>query len=389
MSHILFAWELGDHHGHLWRLLPIALALRERGHAVSFALRPMAAAQRYLAPRGLPFVPCPSAQGTAELGRDPSTYTDILALNGAADADVLGGMLRGWRQLFKLMQPDLIVTDHAPTALMASRVEQRCSVQVGTGFAIPPTLSPSPCFRPWDTEIEQQAQCQARVEQTVQTVCEMPLADALRADHTRLLSLPELDHYARLRPPGAMFLGGMPQPASGEIVAWQTREQHLFVYLQVGDYLPTVLDGLATSEAEVIAVIPGIAPEMAAEYPGLRIYTRPVQLGPLLVDCDLVISHASHGTALNCLRAGVPMLMLPQHMEQLLLTERVALAGAGLGVYPTHIDSSFEQVLYTLLSADHYRDAARVVAQRYAGWRDEFALQQMLALLGSALNPAA
>ncbi len=105
--------------------------------------------------------------------------------------------------------------------------------------------------------------------------------------------------------------------------------------------------------------------------------------------CDLIISHGGHGTALNALRAGVPLLMLPQHMEQLLVTERVAVAGAGLGVFPTHIESSFEHVLFTLLMSPQYRAAAQQVATRYAEWRDEFALQQMLAVLNTACAEAA
>ncbi|GAB7128640.1 DUF1205 domain-containing protein [Silvimonas sp. JCM 19000] len=389
MSRILFAWELGDNHGHLWRLLPIALAARAQGHDISFALRAMRSAQRYLTPRSVPFVACPNPYDVPALGRDPSTYADVLALNGATDVDLLGGMVRGWRQLYRLVQPDVVVIDHAPTALMASRVAGIRSVQIGTGFAIPPSLMPAPCYRAWDSDIEARQHTQAAVEHAVASVCEMPLSTALQADHTRLLSLPELDHYATVRPAGALFLGGMPQPPAGQAVQWHTDKTHILVYLQSGDWLGTVLEGLVNSEAEVIAVVPGIALAQAAQFPELRIYPQPVQLEPLLPRCDLIISHGGHGTALNALRAGVPLLMLPQHMEQLLVTERVAVAGAGLGVFPTHIESSFEHVLFTLLMSPQYRAAAQQVATRYAEWRDEFALQQMLAVLNTACAEAA
>ena len=81
MSRIVFAWELGENHGHLWRLLPIARQLQLRGHQVVFGLRSMTAAQRYLAPHGIGWFACPTPVGVAELGRDIATYADILAIN--------------------------------------------------------------------------------------------------------------------------------------------------------------------------------------------------------------------------------------------------------------------------------------------------------------------
>ena len=39
MARIVFAWELGGHTGHVTTLMPIARALRARGHEVQFLLR--------------------------------------------------------------------------------------------------------------------------------------------------------------------------------------------------------------------------------------------------------------------------------------------------------------------------------------------------------------
>ena len=53
MSRIVIAWELGENLGHLWNLLPVAQRLRSLGHDVSFGIRDVAQAHRYLAPLGL------------------------------------------------------------------------------------------------------------------------------------------------------------------------------------------------------------------------------------------------------------------------------------------------------------------------------------------------
>ena len=197
-------------------------------------------------------------------------------------------------------------------------------MQVGTGFTIPPTLSPAPCFRACPPEaIEAQQQTQDQVARTVQALFDQPhsLSRLLTADHTRLLSLPELDHYAAQRPPGTTFLGAVPEPDQGELLHWsQSGHARLFVYLYMQPWMDAVLGALAASGAEVIAVIPDLDADLARRHPKLRLYRKPVQLAPLLAHCTLAITHAGHGTALNCLLAGVPMVLLPLHMEQLLVT---------------------------------------------------------------------
>jgi len=389
MSRIVFAWELGENHGHLWRLLPIALALQSNGHEVMFGLKSMASAKRYLAPHGIRWFACPTPVGVAELGREIATYADILATCGATQPDLLGGMVQAWQHLFAVLQPDVVVIEHAPLALLAAKRAGICSVQVGTGFTIPPALSPAPCFRPWEANTaEARAKTQASVERTVQALFDPPcdLNRLLTADYTRLLTLPELDHYAAWRPSGTPFLGPVPEPDEGESTRWsQPDKPHLFVYLHTQPWLDTVLTALEASGAEVIAVIPDLSAEMESRHRGLRLYRRPVRLAPLLADCTLAVTHAGHGTALNCLLAGVPMLLLPLHIEQLMVTERVAVTGAGLGILPAYVETRFAQALHDVLDNPKYREAAGTIAVRHDGLPRERALQEITGLIEDAL----
>lgn len=390
MSRIVFAWELGENHGHLWRLLPIALALQANGHEVVFGLKPMALAQRYLAPHGIRWFACPAPADITPLGREIATYADILATYGATQPDLLGGMVQAWQHLYAALEPDLVVIEHAPLALLAAKRAGIRRVQVGTGFTIPPTLSPAPCFRPWEADhAEARAQTQAAVERTIQALFDQPqaLTTLLTADHTRLLTLPELDHYAASRPPGTTFLGPVPEPDTGELVQWShANKPHVFVYLHTQPWLETVLTALEASGAEVIAVIPDISDELASRHRGLRLYRQPVQLTPLLTGCTLAITHAGHGTALNCLLAGVPMLLLPLHIEQLMVTERVASTGAGLGILPAYVQTRFGQVLHDALANPQYRDAARTIAVRYQGLPRNRVLKAITGLIEDVLT---
>lgn len=390
MSRIVFAWELGDNHGHLWRLLPLAMEMRSRGHEVAFGLRSMTAAQRYLAPLGIRWLACPVSAGAAELGREIATYADILAIHGATQPDLLGGMVQGWQNLYGLLGADLVVVEHSPFALLAARRARIPSVQVGTGFTIPPPLSPAPCFRPWQPgNFEAQRQTGEAVKRTVQSLFDQPhsLTQLLTADHTRLLSVPELDHYAAFRPPGTTFLGPAPAPDQGRRQRWsQSGRPRIFAYLYLQPWMETVLGALDATGAEVIVVIPDLDADWGPRYPNLRFYRQPVQLAPLLADCTLAVTHAGHGTTLDCLLAGVPMVQLPLHIEQLLVAERLAATGAGLGLLPTHVETGFADVLDEVLRNPRYREAAAAVAARYRNMPRTRALQEMIRLIGQALE---
>lgn len=388
MNRIVFACDLGENHGHLWRLLPIARALQSHGHEVMFGLTPMAAAGRYLAPHGIRSFACPRPVGVAALGREIATYADILAVHGAAQADLLGRMVQDWQNLYAALRADLIVIDHAPFALLAARRAGICSVQVGDGFTIPPTLSPAPCFRPWETgAAEARAKTQASVERNVQALFDLPqsLSLSLTASYTRLLTWPELDHYAAWRPAGSAFLGPMPQPDEGETLTWQRpASARVFVYLHMQPWLDTVLAALADCDAEVIAVIPGAGADLTNRHRNLKLYRQPVRLASLLADCTLAITHAGHGTALNCLLAGVPMLLLPLHVEQLMVTERVAALGAGLGILPAYVETRFGEVLNKMLRNPRYGEAAFAAAKRYRNAPPDRALQEITGLIEQA-----
>lgn len=394
MSRIVVAWELGENLGHLWSLLPVAQRLQSLGHDIMFGMRDMEAAHRYLAPSGFRWFAAPTASGLPTLGREAASHTDILAACGAGHPAYLEGMVGAWRHLYEVLEPDLVLVEHAPFGLLAAKCSGIPVIHLGTGFTIPPTLTPAPNFRPWGaTQPGEIAQTQERVLSAVQGLFRQPLSldDALRADATRLLSIPELDHYRAQRPSGATFIGPMPAPWQyGEVVSWLRSDvPHVFVYLHAAPWLDAVLHTLNACDAEVIAMLPDVAPAFATRYPNLRCYGQPVRLDGLLATCSLAITHGGHGTALTCLLAGVPMLVLPTHIEQLRVAENVAEAGAGLGILPAHVVENFGSVFRALINAQTYRDASRAIAARYHVMSPERALNGVADLVEQIVSARA
>ncbi|XWX57037.1 glycosyltransferase [Clavibacter nebraskensis] len=97
-----------------------------------------------------------------------------------------------------------------------------------------------------------------------------------------------------------------------------------------GDLLHRILDGLATTDARVLATIgPCVNP---AAFPGATPRRRLedyVPQGAVLERVDVVITHGGSGTVAGALAAGVPLVVLPMGADQRLNGERIAQLGVG------------------------------------------------------------
>ncbi|KDP92580.1 MULTISPECIES: glycosyltransferase [Clavibacter] len=97
-----------------------------------------------------------------------------------------------------------------------------------------------------------------------------------------------------------------------------------------GDLLHRILDGLATTEARVLATVgPCVDP---ATFPGATPRRRLedyVPQGAVLDRVDVVITHGGSGTVAGALAAGVPLVVLPMGADQRLNGERIAQLGVG------------------------------------------------------------
>ena len=167
------------------------------------------------------------------------TYAYILYNVGWADAATLGPLVAGWRNAFRLLQADLVVADHSPTALLAARSMGLPAIVWGSGFCLPPNTTPLPDMMPWRQTPPEQVR---RVEATV-----LGAANAVRARHgTRplacladlfyqgpqrfLLALPDLDHYPACS--GEMYRG-WPPPEPGLVPDWTAcGGPRVFAYLK-------------------------------------------------------------------------------------------------------------------------------------------------------------
>jgi UDP:flavonoid glycosyltransferase YjiC (YdhE family) len=367
-ANILFAWELGEHLGHVTKFLPLALALRERGFSPWFAVRDTHSAEVVLGPHGLPWLQAPVAIGQRGAAGPALNYADILLRCGYASPVRLAGLLRAWQRIFDLVQPALTVFDHSPTALLASRGREMRRVLLSPGFFLPPRETPFPPILPQAVAPQRLLACDTAALSAIQAAQKRigmaPLAtlpEMFDADLRLLDTHPELDHFGAR--PDEEYCGGFFVDDMGVPARWpDTARPRVFAYLRPGQHgVDRLLSQLRMAPCEVLVYAPGLTPAQASRFANsnMRFSQELVQLRSLAGQCDLAILYAGHATICACLAAGVPMLLLPQQPEQAMLARRVAELGAAR-LYDSDADP-LEQVAAALQEGN-----MRAVAQ---AWR--------------------
>lgn len=382
MGRIVFAWELGSNFGHLARLLPVARTLRARGHAIDFAIRELPRGQTVLAPHGFAMLQAPLWTGRAPAGAAAPNYAGVLQRCGYHSVPALSSLVAGWRRLFDLLAPELVILDHAPTASLAALIEGIPTARVGSGWAAPPDQAPLPSLQPWravDPRIT------GRAEAQVLAVVNAVLRGAGRPALPRvsrifqpaaefLTTFAELDHYGAR--PGARYYGSTQEAVSATPPDWPAAPAggdaaRVFGFVDAAYAgLDALFGDLARLGLPALLYVRDLAAARAraASAGGLRVVAAPVDMAAALAAAAVVVCHASHGTLAAALLAGRPLLMLPRQAEQRLLGERVTALGAGLLAGATRARApDHAAALSRILETPSFAAAARGFAARHAG----------------------
>jgi hypothetical protein len=358
--------------------------LAERGHLVGLCLREVQTL-RYL----------PEAQGfdlyqapqwvEPPASANPASYAEILLNFGYASPAGLAGLLGGWRSLFSAWKPDLVITDFAPTALLAARMLGLKRATYGNGFFTPPRLTPLPPFR-FEAHLDAKRLAQADATALASVNGALAhfgapplghLAQQFEADEDFLCTFPELDHY------GARPVSGWWGPRfsvdGGRVVDWPAGPgKRVLVYAQPQlIMLEEMLTGLRARGHSVVAFVPGLEParRAALENARTRLPEGLVRLDRLLPECDLVACHGGD-IASGALASGIPLLLFPNHYEQHITALRIEHLRAGLAVrspVPTL------PLIDRLLGDPSFANAARAFAKRYAAWSPSEQRRRVLA----------
>jgi UDP:flavonoid glycosyltransferase YjiC (YdhE family) len=339
---VLLTWELGLNYGHLTRLLPIAQRLKAAGDAVLVAARDMRAASVVLGPAGIPFVQAPHLPQGLPLDHRAAGYSDILLSQGWADRTALWGLVQAWLNLFRLFRPDQLILDYSPTVSLAARIAKVPTVLVGNGFELPPLTDPLPPFPgfSWATAgvaVKSERRAIDSANAVVRMLQGTPFSAlcGIFSDARRLfVTFPELDHYGARA--DARYIGPLlgPLPNTGRRDWPEGEGPRIFACLRPDtSHVRLILEVLAGLRGRVVCMASGFSDqELAAlRRPHMVFAARPVQLDRLL-DANLCLTYGAEGTMMTFLRAGVPQLVSPWHVEAFMSARRIQAAGLGLAL---------------------------------------------------------
>jgi len=357
--------------GHINPLVPLARALAARGHEIRWATGPDGCARVEQA--GFDAVPAgiTQAERWAEMDR---RYPEIAELPPQQRPDAMFPKLFGaisappalahLLPLVRAWRPALVINDAAE---LASPI---AAAAIGVPHATHSfgALLPEHRVRAGGEEITALWQAQGI----------QPRPYAGLYDHVYIDIYPP-----SMQPPGDDHLGARrylrPVPFAGATDqrlddAILERTGKPLVYLTFGtvfnDYPAFGVAVAGIHDAGVGAVVtvgPAADPAALGPQPSRVVVERYVPQTLLLPECDAVASHAGSGTALAALSMGIPQLCLPQAADQFLNAAAITRAGAGISIAPQDIDrTGVAAAIRRLLDEDHYRDAARRIADEIA-----------------------
>jgi UDP:flavonoid glycosyltransferase YjiC (YdhE family) len=378
LSRILFAWELGANLGHVAQLAPIAARLEEEGHDLLFAVKDMTAAHQVLRGKRTRIVQAPIARRTAKYNEPSISYAEMLGRVGYATPESISALLRGWLDLFKLFDPQTVVADHAPTALLAGRIAGLPRVDIATGFTRPPQMDPIPSIQPWrKIPQERLAHAEALVLQRINAALRAhraaPLdrfADLFKVEASFLATFEELDHYEGRT--GEQYHGALIPEDMGVERDWPAGDRpHVVAYLRPSESLEPTLDAIVATGSAALCHIPGAELDLVERYRkrGIDISREPLKLKAALKGAHASVSYAGHGFVSASLLAGVPSLMLPINGEQAITARRVVGMKAGLAISPTRDVSTLTGKLKVVLEGRHHGERAKSFSVRYSNTR--------------------
>ena len=345
MARILLCWELGGGLGHLTPLQHISKYYVEQGHEVWLASKDVVRFRRVFADLPVNLLQAPYTENAREIGvenKAAAGFADLLKRVGYHDELVLTGLVQAWRSLINLVNPDLIMVDHSPSALLASRGMEIPKIAVGSGFATPDQNSPAGLFFHNEEAKKSALAAEVEVVKTINQVCLMQklptitsLNDLFSQQELCLTrNYSELDHYGyrnHSQRRDFIYVGSTAGSYGEDVEFPHYKGPKIFCYLKPSPELPILLKTLQSIECSAIVVTAGVPKALIDAHRSKHILYSdvPVNMQHIIERATLGVLNAGMNTTAQFLKAGIPLALLPLHVEQLLVARRVEALKAG------------------------------------------------------------
>lgn len=367
--------------GHLFPMLPVAEALRARGHDVVFTSGPEAQAD--LHGRGFELMVSEPPFGSV-IAEAMSRYPDNKFRTGTFEESRsfafhrLFGELRVEFGMDKAISnatsfaPELIVNDEAdfigPLVAATLGVPNATS---GYGFVVGEEwvrLGAEGAAAWWRA-----AGLEPRPDGGLYRSLYMS-----RVPRSMQRRLPSGVATTDLRP---ISLGeGIPLPADLDHLGLDRPLVYVTFGTAFGDRAPVqeVVDGLANLDVDVIMTTGSRSKELTGTVPA-NLHVRPfVPQGAVLDRCQLMVTHGGAGSVLGALRYGIPMVVIPLGADHNVNADQVERAGAGLKIEAGATTQTICSSVTAVLHGGRFRTAARILRDEIAEMPEPAAVALLL-----------
>jgi hypothetical protein len=310
-----------------------------------------------------------------------------------------------------MAEPDVVVFDHSPTALLGSRACAMRRFLIGSGFCIPPSAPDDrrpdgaagrlPWGLLWRHPVHADAQKLLDFEDDILRRSNRVLRQWKQApmewlgqlygeaDVTLLTTFPELEQYPRRSTRagaggGVRYWGPVEGRDGGAEAQWpQGQGPRVFAYLKEFGGLGNLLAALKARGCPTVVYFDGKAGALSAargpDSPTLRFEPKRLDMRRVAAECDVAVLHAGQGATAALLRAGKPILQIPLVLEQrltALATERLGAAVMG----PPRAEDAAElgRKLDSLLDDAALAEAARRFARTHGSFDPAVQLERMV-----------
>lgn len=391
MARIALVWELGADLGHITRYSLIARELIKRGHEPMMILRDTSSLHALAAaPANCPVYQAPVCQ-QAPAGLMPAlNFTETLFRVGFHDPEVLASLMLAWRYLLELLNPDLIVFDHAPVAQLATHALDCDRIIFSNSFSVPPAGFPS--YRFWLKEPDAKQRIR-NSEQTCLDIANKALAslgsqpvkdldELFEVDEIVLCEHPDFDVYGHRD--AIHYVGAINEESLGDKPNWPGTAggPKIFAYLKSRfQHIDELLECLANSNSNVIVYLSDVtsAQRQRFENAALSFSEVPLNLTEVAKDCDYAICHGGTGTINTVVAKGIPVLSIPLTVEQMMFSKRVESCGLA-HVFPLEGEANLMLPTLKKFLADKNLQAAT------KAWQEKYALPPMQGRLDSVCD---
>ena len=396
MATILFTWELGKGSGHITPYIDLIKKLEQQGHVIYFAARSLNKVHRLFQETNTIYLQAPILNAPAvQQVKSIDSYAKILNNYGYAEAEQIAGMIKAWRNLYAIIKPDLVIFDFSPTALLAARDCTFKRLKIGTGFYTPTDITPTiglATLQGGEQDTQQLLDFENSILNNINqalTLNQMtPLAcfyDMHQADISLFSTFKELDYYPDRE--DANYIGISHSPAGLEPEWPEQPGTKVFMYLNPFQTLPQLLDIINSKKLPTLVYAVDVPEQFKEKYASdtLRFVDRPLDMHMIGKTADVAICNGNHGTLLELLLSGIPVLSLPLHAEQNIISRNVEKIGAGLTA-PQKTAEEMQTKLELLLNEDRFKTSAVAFAERHSNHDFETMSENLLTYINELIK---